>query len=813
MATQKTQRLTRLDQLDAVLAKEEAVSTPLRLREGDEADIRRAMSSHFRRAGAGGEDIGGEAEFEAVEQFSVYRVELNSLYERREVARRVKPHAGGDLALPRVTEANIDAWVYDNQPPDAFAESKDEVRINESQEVSQCGGCQGRKESDCTVCKASGAVACPRCNGTGREQCPRCGGTNVVREKVNEIERKANCNCSFTRGLFERDGKVYSCPKCNNIGYTVSYEPVYATRPCGACPHEGQITCQGCRGKRKVRCEPPHGRCGGTGKLACQKCQGSGTQASYLAVVRSFTPAVAAVVVGDGVPKQGVKHMSDAGQFKPLAEIDTTEAREKLVPGRGTAGLKRAIAQEFEASAAKKPKDGRIARQRLVVGVNRVLKVTYSYEGKSYVLWLMGEEMAVLAPESPLTDTLREKVQEAVGLWEGGQERKAALALREVLDMAEKDADCGAAYEEVRDGIPRKLQQQGKDATTLARWAKKNPFTAVKLAVLAGWLLLMASPFAIGFVVWLFSSSGRPDPAARREREQRLAEDEKRREAERAKEVSVRFKDTSHFLEAGKSDTLRVAVRKKAFGEPLDRDLVLKLEAPSNLTLPASVKVEKGQLEVDVPVTAGKQTGKFRVKVVPEGLKNTETFSDTCTVTVTEPLGQPPGAVDVFASLTTKLGDLTNWVWSPDAADGWKRIPGGISGSTGHHAGFKEPLPADFELSFDLKIRSGKIVRIMLKDPKLAIQFACVAAPDGRLSVVPDLPGLSNLESRPVPHGDKSVRVRLVLSGDVFECWADGKRMATATRKYRGPAGLALSCGDPKNPAEAEFTNFRISAP
>jgi hypothetical protein len=101
----------------------------------------------------------------------------------------------------------------------------------------------------------------------------------------------------------------------------------------------------------------------------------------------------------------------------------------------------------------------------------------------------------------------------------------------------------------------------------------------------------------------------------------------------------------------------------------------------------------------------------------------------------------------------------------------------------------------------------------MLKDPKLAIQFACVAAPDGRLSVVPDLPGLSNLESRPVPHGDKSVTIRLVLSGDVFECWADGKRMATATRKYRGPASVAFSCGDPKAPAEVEFTNFRISAP
>ncbi len=648
MSKQRTQRLTRWDQLDAVLAKTEAASRAVRLDGDYEDEVRRVLSAHFARVpGHDLKDFGDEVEFESAEEHPVYRVELHTLYERREAARRIKPHDGGQLPTPRVTEASLDLWAFDNPPPDAFADGKEELRIDDSREVRQCGGCQGRKASDCTACQATGAVGCPRCKGTGREQCPRCGGTNVVSEKVNEIEKKTNCGCSFTRGLFERDGKVYSCPKCNNIGYTVRYEPIYATRPCGACPYEGQITCQGCRGKGKVRCDPPHGRCGGSGKLPCQTCQGSGHQVAYLAVVRTFTPGTAArTAAGDGIPAQAARELAKAGGFGPVCEIDSTEAREQLTPGRGGQPLKRAIAHVFQAGAAGKPEGCRIARQRLAVAVAHALKVEYKHEKTTFTAWLLGEEMTVFAPESPLTAALAEKVREAVDLWKGGQERKAALTLRDALDMAEKDPDCGAAYEELQGEIPRKLRERGKTATTPGRWARRNP-------LLVGCLLfVLVPPLLLGclgvgtLALGLLSSGPSLPPADLRELERQAAEAQKRRDEERAKEVSVRFESTSHFLEAGKSGTLRVSVRREGVGGRRTQgggDIVLKFEAPSNLTLPASVKVEKGQLEVEVPVTAGKQAGRFEVRVVPEGLKNTA-FSDRCTVTVAEPFnpGVPP---------------------------------------------------------------------------------------------------------------------------------------------------------------------------
>lgn len=176
------------------------------------------------------------------------------------------------------------------------------------------------------------------------------------------------------------------------------------------------------------------------------------------------------------------------------------------------------------------------------------------------------------------------------------------------------------------------------------------------------------------------------------------------------------------------------------------------------------------------------------------------------------PTEPPPVRGDEFASLTTKIGDIRNWTWRSEDGNGWRGIPDGIIGSTTHHVGFKELLPANCDLSFDLK-KKGRTVRIMFKEhPKRVIQFVCMVVAD-KLFVVEGLPGLSDLTSQPATVGDKAVRIRVVLSGEVFEFWADGKRMATAKRKYRGQVHLVVSSGDPGNPAEAEFTNFRIKAP
>ena len=98
--------------------------------------------------------------------------------------------------------------------------------------------------------------------------------------------------------------------------------------------------------------------------------------------------------------------------------------------------------------------------------------------------------------------------------------------------------------------------------------------------------------------------------------------------------VEVRFADTRVTVPAGGTTKLRIKVGDD--WKPHDTDMVLRFEIPPGLTLPAEVKVPKGQLEVEVPLTAGNEPGKYIVKVVPVGVRNTATFGDSVAVTVSE---------------------------------------------------------------------------------------------------------------------------------------------------------------------------------
>src|SRR5262249_45914929 len=157
MATQKTQRRISWDQLDQLLAREEAESRPVRLSADEKDEVRKKLSGHFAK-GAGDDlrDFGEGVKFERVEELHVYRVQLQTLHERRDVERCVKPHSGGKLPAPRFTEANVDPWQYKKPAPAAYAEARDELVIGESQAGHPCGTCSGTGQLECGKCRGEG---------------------------------------------------------------------------------------------------------------------------------------------------------------------------------------------------------------------------------------------------------------------------------------------------------------------------------------------------------------------------------------------------------------------------------------------------------------------------------------------------------------------------------------------------------------------------------------------------------------------------------------------------------------------------------
>ncbi|MFO0880947.1 MAG: serine/threonine-protein kinase [Gemmataceae bacterium] len=77
---------------------------------------------------------------------------------------------------------------------------------------------------------------------------------------------------------------------------------------------------------------------------------------------------------------------------------------------------------------------------------------------------------------------------------------------------------------------------------------------------------------------------------------------------------AVRFLDASLALEPGKSGKLRMSIDRPAnhTGE-----IALRIDCPSALTVEKTFTVEDGQVEVEIPITAGERSGRFTVKVTP----------------------------------------------------------------------------------------------------------------------------------------------------------------------------------------------------
>ncbi|VTS01350.1 unnamed protein product [Gemmata massiliana] len=126
--------------------------------------------------------------------------------------------------------------------------------------------------------------------------------------------------------------------------------------------------------------------------------------------------------------------------------------------------------------------------QRLTIEAASALEVRYKYEGKKYRAWFVGWEYRVHAPNSPVTDALTGKVENAAERWKRGDRRRAASQLREVIDMTRVDDACRMAYLSVRDTIPSALVSK-------AKWLRWRPYI-VAAALAAG--IVFVSLLVIG---------------------------------------------------------------------------------------------------------------------------------------------------------------------------------------------------------------------------------------------------------------------------------------------------------------------------
>ena len=99
------------------------------------------------------------------------------------------------------------------------------------------------KSVDCTKCSAQGSLDCAKCSGTGKAPCASCKGTG---EKMGAV-----------------------CSVCAGVG----------AMPCKACPLSGgKITCEACKGRKRIESHEDCDACGRRKVVACETCAGKGTR-------------------------------------------------------------------------------------------------------------------------------------------------------------------------------------------------------------------------------------------------------------------------------------------------------------------------------------------------------------------------------------------------------------------------------------------------------------------------------------------------------------------------------------------------------
>lgn len=596
------------DQVDGVLGGLVEV-VARKLTDKEDARVRAGLTGYAAAIPHHGvNDLGGRLTITGVRDHRVHRVVLDSLYERRQVARKQEPFAGTAPATPATTEANIRVWDYPHPTPDGFPKTAAEHPVADSRQVAACGRCSGQARQDCSACSATGTIPCSPCGGSGTQGCPQCRGSGQVKERRELPPEWGHCKACM--GGVRDDGS--RCWTCNGTGWLQQHFYQERTGPCGNCVG-GHVSCTTCGGAKRVRCSP----CTGTGKVACVACKATGKMLSYLAVVQTFDPATHTIPVTNSKLADGaVAGLLRGADYSPALTVATTSCPTTLTVTHGIESLRAAITKVFTAGQAPASVDNRLVRQRLVVGAASVLEVGYEFDRTAYTAWFAGSSLTAHVPVSPVTDALADMVQDAVKTWGKGDPKGATTLLREVLDMAEADAGCRRAYEAVKDTIPTALESK-------AKWVRWKPYLIA--GGIAAAVFLVVAVVGIGYAV----TKARRGPAPQAAFEPRGGD-----AGRLAKEntVLLEFRSRSVVLPKGGSTTLRLSVTRLTAAGAADEDVTVRLEAGRGLTVPAQVVVGRGQEQIEVEVRAGDEGGVFVVKAAVEG--GNPILAAECRVTV-----------------------------------------------------------------------------------------------------------------------------------------------------------------------------------
>ena len=424
----------------------------------EETQIARHRLSAFARSipHHGIDDFGTAINISETKLVPCYRIDLQTLYEQRVVEQREVPFTGNKIPPLKVNQQNIAPWGYEFVNRTEFKELREELQVDESQSVQDCGECGKTGSVPCPDCEGHGQVCCPECDGSAAVACPQCRGRGAVRQE-RQVPGEEKCGGCFGTGTLSGMGKQ-RCPYCYGRGFTMGTRTEYNTAPCGYCRTTGRVQCGVCAATGAVTCET----CNGETRITCERCDGRTQLVSFLTIVRTLSPSTLSKVAIDGEIEEQTQSLltsqingeSVTPIVQTAAAVEISSELEELPEAMGVPILAKTIRQLLVNASASMSEENRVAYQSLTIGQTVAAKIHYSFEDRQYDACLLGKEASLLPLRTPFTDLAESSLNAALTLWQQGQKQKAVENLNLCRAIATQDQPSQTIIDENQEQIP-----------------------------------------------------------------------------------------------------------------------------------------------------------------------------------------------------------------------------------------------------------------------------------------------------------------------------------------------------------------------
>jgi len=390
-----------------------------------------------------------------------YRIDLQTLYERRVVEQREAPYTGSEVPPFEVNNENIDPWEYQFVSRTEFEEFRDELRVDNSQSVQDCGECDRTGAVPCPDCEGHGQVCCPECDGSAAVACPQCRGRGAVQQERSVPVEKACWVCNGTGQPSEHIqnvGLANRCGHCRGLGKYTDYVSEYYDTPCGYCRTTGHVQCGVCRASGAVTCDT----CNGETRITCTRCDGRTQLVSFLVIVRTLTPSSLSKITIDGEIEDHTQSLltskidgeSDMPVVETAAAVEISSELGELPEAAAIPVLKDTIQELLANASAKLGEDNRVAYQSLAIRQTVAAKIHYSFEDREYVACLLGQDASPLPLRNPFTDLAESSLEAAITSWRQREKQRAIENLNVSRAIATQDEMSQTILDENQEQIP-----------------------------------------------------------------------------------------------------------------------------------------------------------------------------------------------------------------------------------------------------------------------------------------------------------------------------------------------------------------------